>query len=159
MTKAESLGNLILAAGLEAGTFWLVVNEDSATITFHESVSMQLRTAAQVVIDEFDFSDAAQVARDNISLRDLAKNAIANDPIFSTRLAVAIALTARVEINILRQWITTFKAQTALATSLANLQTRVASNTPNLPDRTMAQLIQAIKDVLDSGDADYTPPS
>lgn len=57
----------------------------------------------------------------------------------------AILLTIIDELNILRDWIMSFKAATAAATSLANLQTRVAALS-NMPDRTPAQAIQAVRD-------------
>lgn len=154
MTKAESLGNLILAAGLEPGSFWLVLDETSATITYAEGTAQSLKDAAQAVINVFDFSDAAQLLRNNAGLRVQAKAAIAGDQTFGTRLTVAIDLTALDAINVLRAWITTFKAEVAAATSLANLQTRVANNTPNLPQIGIAAVIQAVKDKLDSGAAD-----
>ncbi len=57
----------------------------------------------------------------------------------------AILLTLLDELNNLRDWITAFKAATAAATSLANLQTRVAA-LPNTPDRTVPQAIQAVRE-------------
>ncbi len=54
------------------------------------------------------------------------------------------------EINILREWIVAFKAATAAATSLANLQTRVAA-LPDLPDRTLAQARTAFIARVNSG--------
>ncbi len=50
----------------------------------------------------------------------------------------AIAALAIDEINTLREWIVSFQAAVAAATSLANLQARVAA-LPNLPDRTITQ--------------------
>ncbi len=57
------------------------------------------------------------------------------------------------EINVVRGWLQTFKAQTAAATSLANLQTRVAS-LPDTPDRTLLQFKNAIKTAIDAGTVD-----
>jgi hypothetical protein len=56
----------------------------------------------------------------------------------------AIVLALIDELNLLREWIVAFKAQTAAATSLANLQTRVAA-LPDLPDRTVPQAIAAVR--------------
>jgi len=56
----------------------------------------------------------------------------------------AIVLTLIDELNLLREWIVAFKAQAALATSLANLQTRIAT-LPDLPDRTVLQAIAAVR--------------
>mgnify|MGYP001600442493 CR=1 FL=1 len=56
----------------------------------------------------------------------------------------AIVLTIIDELNNLREWIVAFKAATAAATSLSNLQTRVAA-LPDMPDRTPAQAIAAVR--------------
>lgn len=52
------------------------------------------------------------------------------------------------ELNFLRQWVTTFKSETAAATNLANFQSRIANNTPNLADRTYPQAKTAINDLI-----------
>jgi len=65
----------------------------------------------------------------------------------------AEALLVIDEINALRQWTVSFKAEVAAATSLANLQTRVAS-LPTLNDRTGAQALTAIKNKISNGDVD-----
>lgn len=69
------------------------------------------------------------------------------------KAARGLALVALDEINVLRQWIAAFKVQVAAATSLANLQARVAA-LPATPDRTIAQLKTAIQGKIDAGDAD-----
>lgn len=51
------------------------------------------------------------------------------------------------EINALRQWIESFKAATAAATSLSDLKTRVAALSA-MPDRTTAQAKTAITNKL-----------
>jgi hypothetical protein len=62
----------------------------------------------------------------------------------SARLARAIIVGTVTELNDLRAWITSFKAAVAAASSLANLQTRVAA-LANTPQRTKAQVITFIK--------------
>lgn len=57
------------------------------------------------------------------------------------------------EINILRQWITSFKTQVALATTLADLKTRVAG-LPTVNDRTLSQLKTAIQSRIDDHSVD-----
>lgn len=57
------------------------------------------------------------------------------------------------EINLLRQWTTDFKAQTALASNLADFKTRTAGLS-NMPARTGTQARTAIKAKIDAGDAD-----
>jgi hypothetical protein len=65
----------------------------------------------------------------------------------------AVVLTALDEVNVLRDWVTQFKAATAAATSLANFQTRVAA-LPNLPQRTAAQAKSALLARINTADAD-----
>ena len=65
----------------------------------------------------------------------------------------AFADITKDEINNLRQWIVLFKAQVALASNLANLQTRVAT-LPDMPDRTLVQLRNSIENRIDSGNVD-----
>lgn len=87
------------------------------------------------------------------ALKAVAKDIFADNSTDHEAMARAFrsfALATLGEINALRQWITTFKAQTAAASNLANFQTRVANNTPNLPDRTAAQLRQVIRDGIDA---------
>lgn len=66
-----------------------------------------------------------------------------------SRVEIAFAGVLADEINLLRQWLMSFKAQVAAATNLANLQTRVAA-LPNMPDRTLTQARNAIKDKIDT---------
>lgn len=70
-----------------------------------------------------------------------------------SKLIRAVILLMIDEINNLRGWITSFKAETAAATNLANLQTRVAS-LGNLPDRTGEQAKEEIISKLNAGIAD-----
>ena len=65
----------------------------------------------------------------------------------------AVASVLVDEINALRDWITSFKAAVAAATSLANLQTRVAA-LADLPDRTLAQARTAITNKITGGTVD-----
>lgn len=66
------------------------------------------------------------------------------------RAIVAILLD---EINDLRAWITSFKAATAAATTLADFKTRVAALS-NMPARTMAQAKTKYEAMVDSGKQD-----
>jgi len=65
----------------------------------------------------------------------------------------AILLVVLDELNALRQWVTDFKAAVAAATSLANLQARVAA-TNNLPQRTANQIRPAVQGKMTDGSAD-----
>ena len=73
-----------------------------------------------------------------------ATNSIDLNPGYQQR---AIALMAIQEINALRDWITSFKSAVAAATSLANLQSRVAG-LADMPDRTLSQAKQSYKNLL-----------
>ncbi len=112
-----------------------------------------LQPQAQPTIDAFDDSDAAQAVFDNLAARTVADNLVDLDKSALLKIARAEASVLVDEINALRQWITQFKAATAAATSLANLQTRVAA-LPNMPDRTLAQAKTAIKAAIDGGTVD-----
>ncbi len=98
-----------------------------------------LQVSAQSVINAFDGSQGAYDTWAS-TITQTQKEAVG----FMLRLDAeakayrAVAALAIDEINTLREWIMAFKAATAAATSLANLQTRVAA-LPDLPDRTLAQ--------------------
>lgn len=70
-----------------------------------------------------------------------------------SRVERAAALVVLDRVNELREWLTAFKAATAAATSLANLQTRVAA-LPNTPDYTAAQIKTAVQNKIASTDSD-----
>jgi hypothetical protein len=62
---------------------------------------------------------------------------------FGPKQVEAFGISAFRENNILRAWIMNFKTEVAAATSLSDLQTRIAG-LDNLPARTEAQLIDAV---------------
>jgi hypothetical protein len=88
-----------------------------------------------------------------LRLRARAKQMLDEEVDSLYKLTRALALVTMDEVNIVRDWLTDFKAEVAAATSLADLKTRVAA-LASLPDRTASQLKNAIKAKLDSGDAD-----
>lgn len=112
-----------------------------------------LQAAAQATIDAFDDSNNAQVAFENLQARTSADALIDLDKSSLLKIARAEAAVSVDEINLIREWIVSFKAATAAATSLANLQSRVAA-LPDMPDRTLAQFKTAIKNKIDSGTVD-----
>jgi hypothetical protein len=65
----------------------------------------------------------------------------------------AVAAVTAEEINNIRQWLADFKAQVALASTLADLKTRVAA-LPNMPQRTLTQVRTAIANKIDAGTVD-----
>jgi len=62
---------------------------------------------------------------------------------FGPMLLEALTMIIMSEVNVLRSWISDFKSEVATATSLADLQSRIAS-LPDTPDRTVQQLVDAI---------------
>ncbi len=110
-----------------------------------------LQSTAQPFINVFDGSQAAHdawAARvTDYQARTLVYMFGPDPDARAYRTVVAIAID---EINILREWIVAFKAATAAASSLANLQTRVAA-LPDLPDRTLAQAKSAFIAKVNSG--------
>ncbi len=110
-----------------------------------------LQASAQATINAFDGSQGAYdtwIA----TVTDPQKQAVTfmqradADP----KAFRAVAALALDEINTIREWIVSFQAAVAAATSLANLQTRVAA-LPNLPDRTIAQAKAAFIAKVNSG--------
>lgn len=110
------------------------------------------QAAAQATIDAFDWSSPAQVAWENQKSRTEAEGEVTA---VTNRGKVLRALAAVLvdEINILRGWLVSFKAEVAAATNLADLKTRVAG-LPNTPDRTLAQAKTAVANKISSGNAD-----
>ena len=96
--------------------------------------------------------DAAITTANTLAVRAAAK-AMLDGFLSSSLFQRAVADIIKDEINSLRGWVVSFKAQVALATNLANLQTRVAG-LPDMPDRTLAQLKTAIKNRVDDGTVD-----
>jgi hypothetical protein len=69
------------------------------------------------------------------------------------KLTRAVVLVSLDEVNLLRQWITDFKAEVALASSLADLKARVAT-LDSLAQRTATQAKTAVRNRIDTADAD-----
>jgi hypothetical protein len=81
-----------------------------------------------------------------------AKAVFADSSPDSQALAAAsrgLALVTLEEINTLRQWLAAFKTEVAVATSLEDLKTRVAT-LPATGDRTARQLRAAIRNKIDA---------
>lgn len=112
-----------------------------------------LQAAAQATIAAFDVSNAAHVTWLNLQARASAQSAIDSRTDDLLKIARAEAAVLVDEINSLRQWIESFKAATALASSLADLKTRVAA-LASMPDRTLAQAKTAIKAKIQAGTVD-----
>ena len=76
-----------------------------------------------------------------------------DDTAFDGKTLRAIAAVLVDEINVLRQWLASFKVEVAAATNLANLQSRVAT-LPATPNRTLAQARTAVKNAINAGSVD-----
>ncbi len=109
-----------------------------------------LQSSAQATINAFDGSQSAQDAWNLIPQDQKAAVRLITLLFAEPRAYRAIASLTLDEINTLREWIVSFQAAVAAATSLANLQTRVAA-LPNLPDRTLAQAKTAFIAKVNSG--------
>lgn len=96
--------------------------------------------------------DAAEAAIADAATRLGAKQLIVGFSI-QPLLLRALADILKDEINIIRGWTVSFKAQVALATTLADLKVRVAT-LPTLSDRTLAQLRTAIQNRIDDRSVD-----
>ncbi len=110
-----------------------------------------LQASAQATINAFDGSQSAYdtwVATVTTAQKDAVSFMLRLDA--NSKAYRAVAALAIDEINTLREWIVSFQAAVAAATSLANLQTRVAA-LPNLPDRTLAQAKTAFINKVNSG--------
>ncbi len=120
---------------------------NSATVSIQPS---NLQASAQATINSFDGSQAAQDVWNAIPQDQKNAVLLINLSDANARAYRAIAALVIDEINTLREWIVAFKNATAAATSLANLQTRVAA-LPDLPDRTPAQAKSAFISKVNSG--------
>lgn len=122
-------------------------------IDFAPGATTQQKTNARNAVLAADVTQAALDAAEVLAARAIANALLSNDRKGPQKLARAIALVALDEVNVIRSWLADFKTQVAASTSLANLQSRVAS-LPNTPQRTKAQLLTAVANRIDDGSAD-----
>jgi hypothetical protein len=101
---------------------------------------------------EKDDLAAAEAAAADASMRTSTKALMDDLNSLALSLRVIIDMTIK-ELNILRGWLDDFKTEVAAATSLSDLQTRVAG-LPDTPDRTMTQFKTTFKDTVDDKTAD-----
>lgn len=123
---------------------------DLAVAKFYDSVAHIVRNAS---IFESDGFAAARTTDDNLVNRKLAIALATTNPV-QRKILVGIVSVLVDELNVLRQWITNYRSEVAAATSLANLQTRVANNTLALPDRTLAQAKTVLQSRVNDGTVD-----
>lgn len=106
-----------------------------------------VRNAIQAEIDAF-----APAQSDDEDLQDAAgASALFLTHPRNRKLMTAFADIIKDEMNIVRGWTLSYKAEVAAATSLGDLQTRVAG-LPDLADRTLAQLKTAIQNRISEDD-------
>ena len=103
-------------------------------------------------VDSTTFA-AAAVIPDQAPLRTEAVGLLNTSITGNAKLTRAVVLITMDEINNLRQWVMSFKAAVAAATTLADLKTRVAALS-DTPDRTTAQLKTAVENKINAGTAD-----
>lgn len=99
---------------------------------------------------EKDAVDAAIVSAAKTAAKTAATNGIDGNEGYDLR---GIAKVVVDEINVLRQWLASFKTETAAATNLSNFQSRVAG-LPATPDRTLAQAKTAYKNLISGSSLD-----
>lgn len=145
------LDQAIRAAGVPidgvAGT------QGSVRIDFKAAATGAQRTQAQGIADAFDWSagaDATQAAKDSkAAAQDAITNGGAQGASFERRLIFSLTQMILDEFNTHTTWNAALASAIAAATSLANLQTRVAAITA-IPQRTEAQLRTAITAKINS---------
>lgn len=141
------------AEALAANPNWFTVTRADGLVIRIDTVTgaLPLQAARNAVLTA-DLSQAAVTARVATRLRGVSNVSFAavDDAAVRDRAIVLVAID---EINLLRQWITSFKAAVAASSSLADLKSRVAA-LANVPDRTVAQAKAAVTNKISAGAAD-----
>lgn len=123
-----------------------------AVPVFATSASAADRATVNALIAGWSWTQTAQDAWSVTDQRSRA-TALLADPAGQEKLLRAVLLVLLDELNALREWLTSFKAATAAATTLADLKVRVAA-LPAMPDRTAAQARSAVAGKITDGSAD-----
>lgn len=133
----------------QAGLFGFAINlGPPITISYLSEYTQAQINAGNAILAGFDFSQAAEDAWLLDRIHEASLGIYDNsDDLGRINRAIVVVLLA--EINNLRQWIASFKAATAAATTFANLQTRVAA-LANTPDRTAAQARTALTSAVNA---------
>ena len=146
----ERLILTLAAAGVPVDT--VTGDGPGVVVTYQAWATEAQRAAGAAVVAAFDWSQAAH----DLWLRDrrrLAASALLDALGGESALVRAVVLVLVDDVNDLRQWVTSFKAAVAAATTLADLKTRVAA-LANTPDRTAAQARAAVANRITGGGAD-----
>ncbi len=124
---------------------------DYATFAAKWRGASAVPTLAQMQVT-WDSLEAGRAVADRDALRAAAVTlATAQDR--TAQLIRAELMLTMDELNLLRQWVTSFKAAVAAATTLADLKARVAA-LASTPDRTAAQIKPALVARVATPDAD-----
>jgi len=118
----------LTAVASVAFKYWKVSGSDVVEMTTQEKT-------------DIDNDEAAQAAQAEADAKDFT--------VTYDKLEKAFALVVLDEFNAVRGWLKDFKAEVASATSLGDLQTRVAG-LPAMNDRTQSQLKTAVSDKYDT---------
>lgn len=134
------------------GAVWSISEISTETDAQNYARLVWVSPGTKPTLVEIQAQEAAATAAMAAFPKTLAKLIFAdsNPDMQIVALAIrAFAVRALASDNTLRDLWTQFKAATAAATSLANLQTRVAA-LPNMPQRNKQQMWQAIRDDIDA---------
>jgi hypothetical protein len=145
----EAVANVAPIVGVSIGQ---IGNSSKVQITFDPAATPAQQAAGQNAVNTFDWTDVAHAAWELTKDRAEA-TADLNDLAAPNKLLRALLLVLLDELNNIREWLVSFQNQVALATTLADLKTRVAT-LPAMPDRTAAQARTAIGNKISSGAAD-----
>ncbi len=110
-------------------------------------------STASSTIAAYDLSGTGQATDLTAVQRSQASTLVGSDPKDLGKALRGAAAVLVDEINFVREWTVALKAAVAAATSLANLQTRVAA-LDTLGDRTLAQAKTAIQAKINAGSVD-----
>ncbi len=139
----SQLHNAILGAGVAI----VSVNSDGVVSP------AALQGTAQPTINAFDDSDAAEAARLNIAARSIAGTVVDTDKGPHAKLLRAITAVLLDEFNLHALKINGILDAVDGAASLAALKTAIAA-IPDHPQRTLPQLVTAIKNKINAGTVD-----
>lgn len=150
-TPNADLGDALAAAGIPVETVRMVGG--ALAVAYLATATPAQVAQGESIRAAFDPSDAAQVVRDTAASIALAKGTFQDATSEFGRDLRGVALVTMDEVNILRSWITSFKAAVAGAATLAALKTAVAA-LPDVPQRNAIQAKSAVVSRLDTSDAD-----
>lgn len=115
-------------------------------IDFKEEATVEQRTAAQGIVDTWDFGEVATAAKEVLSLKTRAKALLDNNASDIERVIVAIASLVRKQLNVLRKRDRDRNAALQNAATLAAVKTAWGvANLPSLDDFSLDDVINALK--------------